>query len=368
MLIEKIELRIIKLKLKEPFETSFGREHVKKALILKIEAGGIEGFGECVAMDGPWYNYETIDTCIYMLKKFLAPLILHKDVWHPSEVISLSERIRGHNMAKAALEMAIWDLYAKEQMVSLKTALGGVREKIEAGVSIGIQRNITHLIKLIEKYLSEGYKRIKIKIKPGWDVRVVSEIRDVFPEIPLTVDANGAYTLNDLEVFKKLDKYDLMMIEQPLNYDDLYYHSILQKNILTPICLDESITSPMKAEKAIKMGSAKIINIKPGRLGGHMLSRRTHDICDAYNVPVWIGGMLETGIGRAHNAALASLPNFKLPGDISASDRYFDEDIVEPEFKLNPNGTINVPKGEGIGVEIKWDLIDKITEKKIVLD
>jgi len=366
MLIEKVELRIINMKLVSPFETSFGRETERKAIIVKMVSEGLEGYGECVAMDGPWYSYETVETAWIILQKFMIPMILGKEISRPSELLKLLGKIRGHNMARAALEEAFWDLYAKSLGKPLSKLLGGVKDKIESGVSIGIQENVQQLLKVIDNYLSEGYKRIKLKIKPSWDIKVLQEVRKHYPDIPLMVDANAAYTIKDAPRLKKLDEFNLLMIEQPLGYDDLVDHANLQNMLKTPICLDESIKTLSDARAAIKLGSCKIINIKVGRVGGLLNAKKIHDLCQANDVPVWCGGMLETGIGRAINVAIASLPNFKLPNDISASKRYYEEDIVEPPFKLNADGTINVPKKPGIGVEVVEERIKRRTIKEVV--
>lgn len=367
MLIEEVELRIINMKLVSPFETSFGRETERKAIIVKMASEGLEGYGECVAMDGPWYSYETVETAWIILQKFMIPMILGKEISLPSELLKLLGKIRGHNMARAALEEAFWDLYAKFLGKPLSKLLGGVKDKIESGVSIGIQENVQQLLRVIDNYLSEGYKRIKLKIKPSWDIKILREVRKHYPDIPLMVDANAAYTINDTPHLKKLDDFNLLMIEQPLSYDDLVDHANLQNTLKTPICLDESIKTLSDARAAIKLGSCKIINIKVGRVGGLLNAKKIHDLCQANDIPVWCGGMLETGIGRAINVAIASLPNFKLPNDISASKRYYEEDIIEPPFELNEDGTINVPKGPGIGVEVVEERIKKRTIKEFTI-
>ncbi len=366
MIIREIELRIISLPLKRTFETSFGRESVKRALIITIRENDLEGFGECVAMPTPYYSYETVNTAWYVISEFMVPRILGKDFKKPEDLIKALERIRGHNMAKSALECAFLDLFCKKAGIPLKDYLRGVRNKIESGVSIGIQPNIKSLLDLIDHYLDKGYRRIKVKIKPNWDVNIVREIRKEFGEIPLMVDANAAYSLADLEVFRLLDRYNLMMIEQPLGYDDLIDHSELQRLIKTPICLDESVKSVNDLKVAIKLRSCKVLNIKIGRVGGILNAIKMHDLCLKNRIPVWCGGMLETGIGRAFNVAIASLPNFKFPNDISASDRYFDEDIIEPPFMLNRDGTINVPTKPGIGVDIVKERLERATLKKAV--
>lgn len=364
MRIERVELRLIELPLVEPFETSFGKETNRKAIIIALKSGGATGWGECVAGSGPWYSYETVKTAWHMLEDFIIPELLGRDLSGPEAVSEKLSRIRGHNMAKACVEMACWDLSAKLKEVSLSKFLGGTKEKIESGISIGIQKSITDLLNLIEWRLAQGYRRIKIKIKPGWDLEVVRQVREKFADIMLMADANSAYTLKDLALFKALDEFNLIMIEQPLDYDDIVDHARLQKEIRTPICLDESIKTTEDARKALELGSCKIINIKPGRVGGFCNAKRIHDLCRTRQIPVWCGGMLETGIGRAHNVALASLDGFTLPNDISASERYYKQDLVEPPFKLNADGTLNVPQGPGIGVEVLPDQLAKATLKR----
>jgi len=364
MFIEKIELRKIQMEYVSPFETSLGREYHKTAIIVKIETQDLEGFGECVAEQSPWYSYETVETAWHVLSQFIIPTILKRNVENPEALLSMLKPIRGHNMACAAIEGAFIDAYAKARKVSLSKLLGGVKNRIESGVSIGIQKSVDKLLKIIGNYLEQNYRRIKVKIKPQWDIEVVEKVREAYPDISLMVDANGAYTINDLNHLQKLDKYNLLMIEQPLDYDDLVYHAELQSKMKTPICLDESVPNLSSAQAAIKLGSCKIINIKVGRVGGLQKAKQIHDYCQEKGVPVWCGGMLETGIGRAMNVAIASLPNYKLPNDISASARYYKEDIVEPPFQINRDGTINVPRMPGIGVDVIEDRLEKVTKKK----
>jgi O-succinylbenzoate synthase len=352
MRLERAELRLIELRLVQPFETSFGREEKRPALIVALYSEGAVGWGECVASSGPWYSSETVTTAWHVLEEFLLPRVLRQELAGPAALWERLRPIRGHNMAKAALEMAFWDLWAKLEEVPLARLLGGVREMIESGVSIGIQESIPRLLQEIEQRLAEGYRRIKLKIKPGWDLKVLEQVRAQFPEIRLQVDANAAYTIADLPLLRQLDRFGLLMVEQPFAYDDLVDHAALQRELATPICLDESIPSLNAARAALELGSCKVINIKPGRVGGLSQAVAIHDYCREKGVPVWCGGMLETGIGRAHNVALASLPGFSLPNDISASKRYWEHDIIEPEFELNEDGTISVPKGPGIGVEV----------------
>jgi len=361
MRIEQVELRHIKMVLVSPFVTSMGVEYDEEHIIVRVDGEGVTGWGESVAEGTPFYSYETVSTAWHILKDFLIPSILGKDLSGVDEAIMLYEKVRGHMMAKAGLEAALWDAFAKSKNISLSKMMGGVREKVDVGVSIGIQDSESLLIKKVEGYLAEGYKRIKIKIAPGNDIRFVSALRREFPDLRLQVDANSAYTLNDINLFKKMDEYQLQLIEQPLGYEDIFDHSKLQREINTPICLDESIHSLDDTRAAAELKSCRIINIKPGRVGGFTESKLIHDYCQSINMPVWHGGMLESGIGRAGNVALASLPNFTLPGDISASKRYYKEDIVDPEFVVNPDGTMNVPVKPGIGVDVNMKILNKVT-------
>lgn len=364
MKIEKIELRHIKMELVSPFTTSMGTEYDEEHIIVRVDGEGLTGWGECVAEGTPFYSYETVTTAWHVLQDFLIPSILGKNISGIDEAIAFYEKVRGHMMAKAGLEAALWDLLAKSKNISLSKMMGGTKTKIDVGVSIGIQNSVEELIKKIEGYLSEGYKRIKIKIAPRNDIQFVRAVRKEFPEILFQVDANSAYTLYDINLFKQMDEFNLLLIEQPLGYDDIYEHSKLQKELRTPICLDESIHSLDDTRAAIELDSCRVINIKPGRVGGFTESKLIHDYCANKNIPVWCGGMLESGIGRAGNVALASLPNFTLPGDISASKRYYKEDIVEPEFIVNSDGTMDVPTKPGIGVEVNMKMLDKVTVRK----
>jgi O-succinylbenzoate synthase len=364
MKIDKIELRHTKMELVSPFTTSMGTEYDEEHIMVKVDAEGITGWGESVAEGTPFYSYETVPTAWHILQDFLIPSILGKDITSIDEAISLYSKVRGHMMAKAGLEAALWDVFAKAKNISLSKLLGGTKDKVDVGVSIGIQSNPEELIKKVEGYLAEGYKRIKIKISPGYDIRFVKALRKDFPDILLQVDANSAYELGHINLFKEMDNYNLLLIEQPLGYEDIYDHSKLQRELKTPICLDESIHSLDDARAAIELDSCRIINIKPGRVGGFTESKLIHDYCASRNIPVWCGGMLESGIGRAGNVALASLPNFTLPGDISASKRYYKEDIVEPEFIVNKDGTMDVPTKPGIGVEVNIEKLKKVTVNK----
>ena len=366
MHIESIELRHIKMELVSPFVTSMGTEYDEEHIIVRVDGEGITGWGESVAEGTPFYSYETVGTAWHILRDFLIPSILGKDLKDVDEAIKLNERVRGHMMAKAGLEAALWDAFAKSKNMKLSAMLGGVRDKVDVGVSIGIQSSVSELIKKVEGYLEEGYKRIKIKIAPGNDIQFVTALRKEFPDTMLQVDANSAYTLEDIDLFKRFDDFNLSLIEQPLGYEDIFDHSKLQRVLKTPICLDESIHSLDDTRAAIELDSCRIINIKPGRVGGFTESKLIHDYCASMNIPVWHGGMLESGIGRAGNVALASLPNFILPGDISASKRYYKKDIVEPEFVVNKDGTMDVPAGNGIGVEVNMKMLDEVTVRREV--
>ena len=368
MLIDKIQLYHIKLELVSPFATSMGTEYDVEHIIVKVDSDGVTGWGECVAQAKPNYSYETVQTAWHILQDFLVPSILGRNISSVDEVIKLFWNVRGHGMAKAGLEAALWDIFAKAKNISLSKMLGGTKQKIDVGVSIGIQNSEAELIKKVNNYLGEGYKRIKIKISPGYDIQFVQALRKEFPEILLQVDANSTYSLKDVKLFKEMDNYNLLLIEQPLGFADIYDHSKLQKEIKTPICLDESIHSLDGAQAAIELDSCRVINIKPGRVGGFTEAKLIHDYCSSKNIPVWHGGMLESGIGRAGNVALASLPNFTLPGDISASRKYYKADIVEPEFVLNNEGTIDIPTRPGIGVEVNQKRLEKVTANKQVFN
>ncbi|HTM25164.1 MAG TPA: o-succinylbenzoate synthase [Vicinamibacterales bacterium] len=359
--IDRLQLRLVRLPLVAFFETSFGRIYDRTFILVTLHGGGLEGLGECVAEADPYYSPETNVTAWHVIRDFLAPLVLGRRFDDPREVFPALARVRGHNMAKAAIEMAAWDLEARTRGVALSRLLGGTRAAIASGVSIGIQDSLEQLAAKIRTELDAGYQRIKIKIKPGWDLAAVEMVRARFGRIPLMVDANAAYAIGDAARLGALDAFDLMMIEQPLDYGDIRDHAALQRRIRTPICLDESIHSPRAAEDAIDRGACRIVNVKPGRLGGHAESIRVHDVCAARGVPVWHGGMLESGIGRAHNVHLASLPNFSLPGDIAASRRYFVPDLIDPPIDVSREGTVAVPVAPGIGVNVDWDRVTAAT-------
>ncbi len=368
MKIDRLDVKLLRLPLVQFFETSFGRSYEKSFLLIRLEGEGHVGWGESVAEGHPYYSSETTETTWHIITEFLAQRVVGKTFEHPRDLFPAMARVRGNNMAKAGIEMAAWDLYARILGKPLSAVLGGTRDRIASGVSIGIQDSLDQLVAKVEKELAAGYRRIKIKIKPGWDVNAVEAVRAKFPDILLMVDANAAYSATDGAHLAKLDPYKLMMIEQPLDYDDVMDHVQLQKEIATPICLDESIHTVRIARDAIEAKACKIINVKPGRVGGHGESIRLHDLCQAHGIPVWHGGMLESGIGRAHNIHLASLPNFTLPGDIAASKRYFVPDLIEPGIEVAPDGTIPVPTGPGIGVNIVEARVQAATERQISLD
>jgi O-succinylbenzoate synthase len=364
MEIKEITLRELRMELVTPFETSTMRTDVRRIILVEANVDGVTGWGECVAGETPGYSPETTETAWHILRDHLWPSVRGRKFSTAADVWALLEPVRGHEMAKAALESAVWDAEAKQRGVPLAKLLGGTQETIASGVSVGIKDSLDELVAAVQKELAAGYQRIKIKIKPGKDVEPVKRLRQEFPRIKLMVDANSAYRLEDLPLLQQLDAFHLMMIEQPLGWDDLYSHVHLQKKLQTPICLDECIHTFEHAEAAIALGACKIINIKMGRVGGYSVARKIHDLCQARQVPVWCGGMLESGIGRAHNIALSSLPNFTLPGDVTASRRYWQEDIIEPEVSVSAQGTIRVPAAPGIGFEPRVDRIEKRTVRK----
>ncbi len=363
MKIDRIELREVRMQLTEPFEISSGVAYDRRVMVLALACDGVTGWGECVAGEFPDYSYETIQTAWPMLTELMLPKVLGAEASTAAGVSESIQWVRGHRMAKASIEMAAHDLEAKLNGVSLAKHIGGVREAVPVGVSIGLQPNDEALHEKVAGFVEEGYSRIKIKIKPGRDIEMLTGLREKFPDVPFMVDANSAYTLADAPRLKALDALDLMMIEQPLAHDDYLDHARLQKTLDTPVCLDESIRSVRDTELAIEIGAGRIINIKPGRVGGFASSKAIHDVCVANDMPVWCGGMLESGVGRAHNVALATLPGFSLPGDISSSRRYWHEDIVDPEFVM-ADGEMAVPTGPGIGVEIKTELLEERTVRK----
>jgi O-succinylbenzoate synthase len=363
--IASIELREIRLPLIHFFETSFGRTTERRILLVRArDTEGTEGWGECTAGEGPFYSEEWVEGAWWVIKNYLAPMTVGRGVESASGVSALMRAVRGNRMAKAAIETACWDIEAKRAGLPLWQLLGGVRTEIECGVSIGIQDTPEALMEKIARELAAGYQRIKIKIKPGWDSAIVERVRAEFPGIRLMVDANSAYTLEDAPLFRQMDEYDLMMVEQPLAYDDMVDHARLQEQTRTPVCLDESIRSSGDARKAIEMGACRIVNVKLGRVGGHGEAQEVERVCRERGVPVWCGGMLESGIGRAHNIAMATLAGFTLPGDVSASARYWEEEIIEPPVTVSARGTIAAPTAPGIGFEIRQDRIDGLTVRK----
>ncbi len=350
MAIERIELDLLRLPYVHFFETSFGRSYDRTFSLVKVCEGGICGWGECVAEESPLYSGETTETAWHVMKAFLVPLIFRKGIVEPEDFAREAAVFRGNPMAKAGIELALWDLKAKKAGLPLHRLYGGVRTEIEAGVSCGIEDSLPDLVARIGEYLDQGYKRIKIKIKPGWDVAACAAVREAFPDIMLQADANGAYGLKDKETLKALDAFDMLMIEQPFPPYDLWDHAQLQRELKTPLCLDESALGADSVRAALEMGSGRVVNIKVGRVGGVVETRRVHDLCQSRGVPVWCGGMLESGIGRAHNLHIAAMPDFKYPNDLSASRRYYKEDVIEPFIELSGPGTIRVPDGPGIGV------------------
>lgn len=368
MRVRKLTLREIHLPLIAPFQTSFGTTSLRRIPLIEADVDGTVGWGESTAGEDPYYSYETVETAWHIVRDFLWPALKGREFSSSSEVTEIFAQVRGHNMAKAGVETAIWDAEARQKNIPLAKLLGGTREEIASGVSIGIQPSIAELIKKVEKELAAGYQRIKIKIKPGSDIEPARALRERFPRIRLMVDANSAYTLEDAALLKQLDAFYLIMIEQPLGHDDIYSHAALQRQLETPICLDECIHDYEHARAAIEIGACKIINIKLGRVGGHAEARKIHDLCQAKSIPVWCGGMLESGIGRAHNIAMSTLPNFTLPGDVSASRRYWTEDIIDPEVEVTPRGTIRVPSAPGIGYTPRIDRIESLTKRCEVLE
>jgi O-succinylbenzoate synthase len=367
VIIERLELRVLRLPLVRFFETSFGRVYDRTFMLVRLDGGGVTAWGECVADNDPYYSAETVETAWHITSAFLAPLVVGVEFDHPRDVFPALRRVRGHHMAKAAVEMAAWDLHARQAGKPLAAVLGGTRARVAAGVSIGIQDSLAQLVDRVGAELADGYQRIKIKVKPGWDLAAVAAVRARFGQVPLMVDANAAYGVEDAEHLAGFDPFGLMMIEQPLDYDDIRDHAALQRRIATPVCLDESIHSVRRGREAIDALACRIINIKPGRVGGHGESIRLHDLCASRGVPVWHGGMLESGIGRAHNLHLSSLPNFSLPGDVAASRRYYEPDLIDPPIEVGPDGTIPVPDGDGIGVHVAEDRVERATIRRLEL-
>jgi len=364
MKIDRIELRRINLPYVSPFTTSGWTGLGNRSVICRVEAEGKVGWGEAPVADSPFYNEETDSTAWVMLQEWLAPMLMAADITEPTDTDHILETVRANRIAKSGLEFAVWDLFGHIRGQSLAQLLGGVKERVAVGVSVGVQKDIPTLLEAVEAYLASGYGRVKLKIKPGWDIEPTQAVRERWPDLPLQVDANSIYTLADADHLAQLDAFNLLLIEQPLAHDDIFDHVALQKRLRTPVCLDESIVSPEHARWAIEMEACRIINIKPCRVGGFAPARQIHDLAQAAGLPVWCGGMLETGIGRAANVALAALPNFQLPGDISANARYFERDIVTNPFTLNGDSTLTVPSGPGCGAMVDEDYLDAVTVEK----
>jgi O-succinylbenzoate synthase len=361
MKIESVTLREIRMRLKAPFETSFGVTQDRRILLVEVIADGISGWGEITTIETPSYNSETTDTAWHIVSDFIAPLLVGKDLLKAAEVSRSLEGIRGHYMAKAGVENALWDVEAQQKGMPLWKLLGGTRAEIACGVSLGIRENPRSLVSKVEEELGCGYQRIKLKVKPGKDLDFIAAVRKKFPKILLSVDANSAYRIEDADHLREFDEFELLMIEQPLAWDDIHSHAHLQAQIRTAICLDECINNDRHAIGAIESGACKIVNIKLGRVGGHSSARKVHDVCRERKIPVWCGGMLESGVGRAHNIAMSTLPNFVLPGDVSASSRYWAQDIIEPQVEVSPRGTITAPMAPGLGYTVQHDLINRLT-------
>ncbi|HEX3738972.1 MAG TPA: o-succinylbenzoate synthase [Terriglobales bacterium] len=367
MKIDTITLRELRMPLRHFFETSFGRIEERRVLLVTADCEGVEGWGECVAGEGPFFSDEWVETAWATIREFLAPSLLGQNIAQAKDCAALMARVRGQRMAKAALENSLWDAEAKVNNQPLWKLLGGTRKEIDCGVSIGIQDSHEQLLEKIETELTAGYQRIKVKVKPGWDVEVLAKIRSRWPKILLSCDANSAYRPSDLAHLKEFEQFGLLMIEQPLWHDDIFHHAKLQRELKTALCLDESIHHARDAETAIDLKACRIINIKVGRVGGFSEAIAVHDVCERNKIPVWCGGMLETGIGRAHNIALSTLPNFRLPGDVSAAKRYWHEDIVEPEIEVTARGIIPVTDSAGTGYVPKMGVIEKLTVRKEVI-
>jgi o-succinylbenzoate synthase len=368
--LHQVELRELRMRLVHPFETSFGITRERRIVVVKVltrsSLGEFTGYGEVTAGEGPYYSHETYQTAWHILSDFLIPRTVGREFAKASDFASVVQGIRGHRMAQAGLETALWDLEARIANRPLWKLLGGSRTTIDCGVSIGIQPSIDALLLKIQTEVDAGYRRIKIKIKPGWDLQVIQEVRRAFPKILLMADANSAYALADIDLFRKLDRFDLMMIEQPLHDEDIIDHATLQRSIQSPICLDESIHTAEDARKAIEIGACRIINVKLGRVGGHRAARAVHDVCRENGIPVWCGGMLESGIGRAHNIAMSSLENFSLPGDVTASKRYWEHDIIDPEVVVAGDGRIAQSSDSGLGYRVNEDRMAEFTVRSQV--
>lgn len=363
MKIKEIKLHQLLMTMKNPFTTSFGTQQKRFVTIVEaVDEDGTSGFGECVSGEDPLYSEEFMDATLIALKKYFGPLVINKEISHPDEVWEIYKPFKRNNMAKASIEGAVWDLYAKKKGISLAEAIGGAKKEVDVGVSLGLEDTDELLLERIGDKVEEGYKRIKVKIKPGRDVEMVRKIRAVYPDIPLMVDANSAYTLDDIDTLKALDEFNLMMIEQPLMAGDVIDHAKLQKQIKTPVCLDESIDSYESAAAAIELGSCEIINVKVGRVGGITQSIKIHDLAKKHNIPLWCGGMLEAGVGRLHNVAITALSEFVLPGDTASSSRYWFEDIITPEV-VAEKGVVKVSDKPGIGAEVDFGKMEQYLVK-----
>jgi len=367
MKIEAVTLRELHMPLVHFFETSFGRIYDRRVTLVTVHCEGVDGWGECVAGEAPYYSEECADAAWPVLRQHLIPLLLGRTVASARDCAPLLARVRGNRMAKAALENAVWEAEASQKAIPLWKLFGGTRQEIPTGVSIGIQNSVDQLLEKIATEVAAGYQRIKVKVKHGWDLDILEQIRKRWPEILLSCDANSAYRPDELDHLRRFDQYNLLMIEQPLWHDDIYYHAELQKQLKTKLCLDESIRHARDAELALALDACRIINIKPGRVGGITEAIAIHDAAKARDIPVWCGGMLESGVGRVHNIHLSSLENFRLPGDVSASKRYWKEDIVDPEVTVSAQGTIRVPDGPGTGFQMKEDFIEHLTVRKETL-
>ncbi len=369
MKLKQFELIEIQMPLVHFFETSFGRTYERRIILVRVEdQDGVVGWGECTAGEIPTYSEEWTDSCWEVLEKILAPMVIGEEFETASDFWNLMRKVRGNRMSKAVIETAVWDLEAKKLGIPLWKHLGGTQSEIACGVSIGIQDSVEQLLEKIQTEVDAGYRRIKIKIAPNWDFEVIKKVREGFGDVKLMGDANSAYTLDDIELFKRMDEFDLMMFEQPLSHSDIFDHAKLQKEINTPVCLDESIKSPANARQAIEMKACEIVNIKLGRVGGHSQAKRVEEVCRKAGVPVWCGGMLEAGIGRAHNIAMSTLEGFTLPGDVSASKRYWHEDIIEPEVTVSEDGFIKAPEKPGIGFDVNLKRIDDLAVKRKIVD
>jgi O-succinylbenzoate synthase len=364
MKIESITLREIHMRLKSPFETSFGVTQDRRIILVEVLADSLRGWGEVTTGETPGYNSETTDTAWHIISDFIGPKVIGKEISEANQFPALVSHIRGHEMAKAGVENALWDIEAQAKGLPLSQLIGGTLQEIACGVSLGIRETPQALVKKVEEELASGYQRIKLKIKPGKDIDFVAEVRRNFPDILLSVDGNSAYRIEDTAHLQELDPYNLLMIEQPLNWDEIHAHARLQSQIRTAVCLDECITNARHAATAIELGACRIINIKLGRVSGHTEAQKVHALCLSKSIPVWCGGMLESGIGRAHNIAMSTLPGFTLPGDVSASSRYWEQDIIDPEVTVSSQGTIQVPRTPGLGYSIRTDLVERLTVRR----